>query len=149
MKKLVLTIAVGKNYEIMSNYTHPSIKDYAQRIGADFKVVTESNLTSPHWEKFVNITDLLDEYDRILYIDTDVLVREDAADIFNVVPEDQLGLFNEMPYTPQRNQSLYEACREHDIVLKNWDGKYYNTGVMVIPRNFKELFKPLPYGYIN
>ena len=141
MKKLVLTIAVGKNYEIMSNYTHPSIKNYTQRIGADFVSITESDLTSPHWEKFNNITKYLDEYERILYIDTDILVREDAPDIFDVVSEDSLGLFNELPYTPQRNQSLYEACKEHDIILKNWDGKYYNTGVMVVPRNFKELFK--------
>lgn len=141
MKKLVLTLVVGKNYEIMSNYTHPSIKSYADRIGADFKAVTESNCTSPHWEKFNKITDFLDEYERILYIDTDILVRNDAPDIFEEVPAEQLGLFNELPYTPQRNQSLYEACREHEIVLKDWDNKYYNTGVMVIPQKFKELFK--------
>jgi ADP-heptose:LPS heptosyltransferase len=141
MEKLVLTLAVGKNYEIMSNYTHPSIKSYAQRVDADFVSITESVCTSPHWEKFNKITEYLDEYERILYIDSDVLVREDAPDIFDVVPEKSLGLFNELPFTPQRNQSLYEACREHDIILKNWDNKYYNTGVMVVPRSFKELFK--------
>ena len=61
MKHLVLTIAVGDDYCQMASYTHPTIKAYAERIGADFLCIDESNTSTPHWEKF-QIFDLLNKY---------------------------------------------------------------------------------------
>lgn len=140
-KNLILTLAVGETYSKMAELTHPSIRAYAEKIGADFKCIKESNCSSPHWEKFNAIYDLLNQYERIAYIDTDIIIREDCPDIFNVIPKDRLGLFDEMPWTSQRNLSLIESCKEYGITLSKWNGKYYNTGVMIIPRQFKHLFK--------
>lgn len=139
-KNLVLTIAVGERYEQMKELTHPSIKKYAERIGADFLCIDKSNCSSPHWEKF-QIYDLLNQYRRIIYLDTDILVREDCPSLFKIVPELQLGMFNEMPYTSQRNLSLIDSCKNYGIILKNWNGEYYNTGVIVLSRQHKYLFK--------
>ena len=156
-KNLVLTIAVGEVYEKMSKLTHPTLKEYAQKIGADFLCIKKNNSSSPHWEKF-QIYDLLKKYNRIFYVNTDILIREDTPNIFNIVPGDELGIFNEMPFTPEdRKMSLVEACKDYSIKLKNWNGKYFNTGVMVIPRTWKFLFKkPLQeffnfyeQGYLN
>jgi len=140
-KNLVLTIAVGEVYEEMAKYTHPTIEDYAKRIDADYMCIKESQCSTPHWEKFLAIHSYLNKYERILYLDTDILVRKDCPDIFSVVPSNKLALFNEMPWTSQRNQSMWEACKAYGITLPKWNGKYYNTGIMVVPRHFKELFK--------
>ena len=155
-KKLVLTIAVGGTYEKMAKLTHPTLQKYAEKIGADFLSITENKSSSPHWEKF-QIYDLLNKYERIIYIDTDVLVREDTPDLFEIVPENQLGMFNEMPFTEGRNISLIESCKDYGIILKDWNGKYWNTGVIVIPRTWKfllkkpekEIFNFYEQGYLN
>ena len=51
-KNLILTIAIGDVYKRMSKFTHPTIEKYANRIGADFIVVKETQCSTPHWEKF-------------------------------------------------------------------------------------------------
>jgi hypothetical protein len=139
-KHLVLTIAVGDTYKQIAHFTHPTLRAYAERIGADFMAIDESNSSSPHWEKF-QIYDLLNQYERIIYLDTDVLVRDDCPDLFDVVPASHLGVFNEAPFTEARATSLFEVCKEYDVKLPDWDGKYFNTGVMVISRVHKYLFK--------
>jgi hypothetical protein len=138
--KLVLTIAVGETYEKMAKLTHPSFQKYAEKIGADFLSINKNTSSTPHWEKF-QIYDLLNKYEKILYVDTDILIRSDCPDLFKIVPDNQLGLFDEMPFTEGRNISLIESCKDYGVILKNWGGKYFNSGVMVIPRNWKFLFK--------
>jgi len=131
---------VGDAYRKMGEYTHPTLKRYADRIDADFMVIDESNSTSPHWEKF-QIFHLLNKYERIIYFDTDIIVRDDCPDLFGIVPKDKLGAFNEAPFTDGRTISMYEVCKSYDTTLPQWNGKYYNTGVMVISRTHKHLFK--------
>ncbi len=155
-KNLVLTISIGDVYQKISEFTHPTIKKYAERIGADFLSIGENNCSSPHWEKF-QIYNLLNKYDRIIYMDTDILVREDCPNLFDIVPADQLGIFNEFPFTEGRHISLIESCKDYGVTLGNWKGTYYNTGVMVVPRQWKFLFKKpekelfnfYEQGYIN
>ena len=45
MKKdnLVLTISIGDYYNTISNFTLPFLKNYADKIGADFLNITEHN----------------------------------------------------------------------------------------------------------
>jgi len=140
-KNLVLTLAVGDVYKKISELTHPLFEEYAKRIDADFIVVDKSECSSPHWEKFTAIYNYLNKYERILYLDTDILIRKDCPDIFSIVPNNKLAIFNEMPFTNQREHSIRDACKEYNITLPKWNGKYYNTGVMVIARKFKQLFK--------
>jgi len=118
---LVLTIAIGSLFQEMAGITHQSISRYADKVGADFKVISEQTHSTPHWEKF-QIYDLLAHYDRILYVDTDVLITSDCPDLFQLVPPHVLGLFNEGAYFDRK----YE--------------EYFNTGVMVIPRCCRDLF---------
>lgn len=142
-KKLaVLTIAMGEHYQKLSKITHPTIKHYADKIGAEFIVIDQQKIsqTTPHWEKF-QIFNLLNVYDRILFIDTDIIIREDAPNIFDEVPDTELGLFNEAPWTDRSKELLIDTCKAYDTKLDGWDGKYYNSGVMVISRCHKHLFK--------
>lgn len=143
MKKyLVLTIALGNAYKTLGELTHPSIKAYAEKIGADFMAVTERKIsqTTAHWEKF-QIHDLLNDYERILYIDTDIIIREDCPNLFDLVPNNQLGMFNEGKFTDRSKELMIDICRQYGVTLPNWDGEYYNTGVIVISRCHKSLFK--------
>ena len=141
-KNLLLTIAMGELYKILAELTHPTFINYAKKINADFLSINEKNIsqTTPHWEKF-QIYDLLKKYDRILYVDTDIIIRADAPNLFDEVPYFELGLFDEAPYTENRHIAFQQACHAYGILPQNWNGKYYNTGVMVISRPHKDLFK--------
>ena len=119
---LVLTISIGDIYTQMSQLTHPSIEQYAKRIGADYLCVDKKQIseTSPHWEKF-QIDLLLDKYDRILYLDTDLIVRDDCDNLFEIVPEDCLGVFNEAPFTNRSQELMIDICKKYNITWPTWD----------------------------
>src|SRR5262245_19021173 len=98
MKRAVVTIACGEEHAKMAAITQPTMRAYADKLGADFIVWTnfEGHIV-PAYKK-LDLGGLLDQYDRLLYLDNDVLVRDDAPDIIEVVPEDCLGLFEEGQY---------------------------------------------------
>ena len=147
MKKdnLVLTISIGDYYNEVAKISLPSIKKYAEKIGADFLNVTEFNkyYITQKWNKFL-IAELLNEYKRIIYVDIDILIRDDCPNLFEIVPNDKLGMFNEGRYAP-RLEFLEQASEYYGEPLKKWNGKFYNSGVMVISRMHKKVFK-LPKG---
>ena len=90
------------------------------------------------WNKFY-IHELLNEYKRIIYLDIDILIREDCPNLFDIVPVDKLGMFNEGRYTT-RYEYLEQASEYYKEPLKPWNGKFYNSGVMVISRLHKKIF---------
>lgn len=143
MKKYaVVTISIGEDYKKMRKVTHLSINAYAEKIGADFICIDKQkiSITTPHWEKF-QIFNLLNKYERILYLDTDLIVREDCPDLFDIVPKNKLGAFNEASYTERSKELLIDICKEYGVTLPSWNGHYYNSGVLVISRCHKYLFK--------
>src|SRR5690349_1639383 len=139
MNKAVVTIASGVYFERMAALTHPTIKAYADKLGADFLVWSDiSGYQIPEYKK-MEIGGLLDHYDRVLYIDTDVIVRDDAPDVFSVVPYDHLGMLEESRYYDRRIAVL--RFMEHvrfDSTL--WNGKYFNAGIFVCSKAHRDLF---------
>jgi hypothetical protein len=139
MKKAVVTICCGPFFERLAAITHATIQAYADKLGADFIVWREYGRHSlPHYQK-LEIGELLDRYDRVLYLDTDVLVRDDTPDLFALVPEDKLGMLVEGDYVAREHITIqYMLAMRFDA--GQWDGKYYNSGVMVLSRQHRDLF---------
>ena len=144
MNNAVVTIAIGDAYRRIAEMTHPSLRDYAKKIGAEFVVIdsTKVSKTSPHYEKF-QIYDLLNKYHRIAYIDTDAIVRPDCPSLFDVVKPSEFGAFDEGAVM-DRSDAMSSVCEEYGEKIDKWSGQYYNTGVMVVSRVHKQLFKPPP-----
>jgi hypothetical protein len=143
MKCAIVTLCIGEESLSIAEITHPTIKAYANKLGVDFVLVdTEpSPSISPHWAKF-KLYDLLNKYDRIIYFDTDLVVRDDCPNLFEIVPYNQIGAFNEAKFMP-REYSLIETARFYNVDWENlhWNGKYYNTGVLVFSKCHRHLFK--------
>ena len=147
---LVLTISIGDYYQELAKHTLPSIKRYAKSIGADFLNIEDENseYITQKWNKFA-IHDLLNEYKRILYLDIDIIIRDDCPNLFDIVPEHQLGMFNEGKYA-HRKEFIIQASDYYKEPLKHWNGKFYNSGVMVISRRHKSIFKlPMGFDYVE
>ncbi len=155
-RTLVATVTIGQKCEAMAEITHPSIRAYADKIGAEFLVIKNgTGYPHPSWEKF-QAYDLLTEYDRILLIDTDVIVRQDCPDLFKLVPEDYLGMFNGGPYHDLSTLMMH-ACLVYREFFDEWKGDYYNGGVIVASKIHRSLFERpaethdsyIEQGYLN
>lgn len=141
MRRALITLSSGDEYKKIAELTHSSMKDYAGRIKADFIDLGNEieNSKEPHWLKF-EIYKYFQKYDRILWLDTDLLVRDDCPDMFEFVPKNKIGIFEEGKYAP-RGEYMKRGMDVYGISFK-WDGKYFNTGVMVLSKCHARLFIP-------
>lgn len=141
---LVLTAAVGDKFERISKLTLPTIASYAKKINAECIVLSEEHMNgeiSPHWLKF-KIYDYLKKYNRIIFLDSDLIVRSDTPNLFDLVPEDKFGIFNEAGFT-NRYPCIDELIQVYGFIPpKKTEIKYYNSGVMVLSRKHREIFRP-------
>src|SRR5208283_1281765 len=97
MKKLISTILVGK-YQQLTPLTRPLIERYAKKCRADFYCMTESkNPDYPLFDK-LELTKL--DYDRMLIIDGDALVRNDCPNLFNIVKKGMFAGYDEGSQLP-------------------------------------------------
>lgn len=136
-KKLVL-VTSSESFSKISEVTHPSIKSYAEKIGADFCVIDKSEIKNPKDWKF-HISDKLEEYDRVLYVDSDLIIRPDAPDIFDIVPEGEIGLLYESRFLP-KTQELNQILDVLKFPQEKRLGKFYGTGVIVASKVHSHIF---------
>jgi len=151
---LVYSIAIGKVHQDLARYTQPSIKAYAEKIGAHYLLIEEGNpqrFFNPRWEKF-RAYDLLHSYERVICFDNDLHIRADCPDLFKLVPVDQLGLWDS-------KEALMKSYDENEAIgnknhptlifqkcfIKNF-GFFYNTGIIVASRCHRDMFAH-PYNY--
>jgi len=140
MRKAVVTISIGNQHQSVGQITVPEICKYAHRIGAGFELITEKkvNLATPHFEKF-QLFDLLEKYDRILFIDDDVIITPGCPDIFEAVKETEIGVFHVHEVNPVFDPAIREA---QDILGEiGWTKRYFNSGVMVVSKAHRKLFE--------
>lgn len=160
-KNCVITLGVHKSYRSyfgMRSLTAPRMKRYCKKYNLDFHIIENKVYDHPAYNK-LQLKNYIKDYDRILYLDMDVIIRNDAPNLFDIVPRDLLGIFNEEPLKicncGQETIDLYYKYTQQHI---KWNGEYYNTGVMLFNKqNICVLDDDLPcleqlyadQGYIN
>jgi lipopolysaccharide biosynthesis glycosyltransferase len=145
MKKAIVSLATGKEWEELGKVTFPSQIAYANKIGANHKTITTQNSEHPHYDKW-QLLDLFGEYDRLLYMDVDIIIRPDCPDMFDLVPENTVGGHDEIPFSPWVNEEIKKFCALANIPLckpgDNFQCPYYlNAGLFIVSRCHKSLFR--------
>ena len=165
----MVSVLIGTRHNNIAEISHPTQREYAKRHDLDYivydskqyrvyhpdgsesliqqccPIVTEKTghlLSGPAFGAYnkLNIFETLDHYDRIAYIDTDIIVRNDAPNIFDIVPEDKVGMMSETGLLGNdRSILMQEWSSKYNYDISSWDGQYYNSGVMVIPKEYKNL----------
>jgi hypothetical protein len=128
-RRAILVAANGRRATENLELTLPSIRAYAEHVGADCIVVAQSSDLPPHRLKY-EAFGLMQSYDRSLLLDADVIIRRHAPDIFDVVPPDKLGAMSEGAYFP-REQWCRELEKSYGMERKLTPREYLNTGVLV------------------
>jgi len=134
-KNVVVTFNIKNGIE---EITLKRIKSYSKNINSDF-VLMEIN--ESYDNSFFDVGSLLQKYDRVLFISPYVLVREDTPNLFDKVPSDELGAFNEGRYIDRNPQMRTAISYYNEKLVKDWEGKYYNTDVLVLSKIHRVLFK--------
>lgn len=147
MNRAIFTLAIG-DANPMYQAALKSFQRYADIVGADLVVAKElhypitldnpRHTASPAWTEKLYIRELLHDYERVLYLDADIIVAPHAKNIFEACPKlDTVYLFNEGEYLER--QPVIDKIFDILGPLKNWPqiaGRpvYYNVGCMLISR---------------
>lgn len=149
------------NIQDVADLTHPIMERYASMWGADFVVLTSSSPAdggpkgarsdkgqSDYIYRIVTLQGLLGVYDRILSLDTDIVINKNCPNMFDVVPEDKIGTTlqdwgAEYRVTDYRRM-MADVQAKHGQV--GWVSGYPNTGVFVLSKCHAAVFDPFPDG---
>lgn len=143
--KLLIVNRCDHNVKDVTNITHPIIRMYAEMCGADFLQLgpnfdSKVKGDGKHHFRILALYDLLDTYDRILHIDSDIIINSNAPNIFEEVPYDSIGTIYEDigSRANDRHNTMKEAQRFFGDI--NWSNGYINTGIFLVSREHKEIF---------
>lgn len=136
MRRLILSAAFG-GHERIAALTGKTLKAYAERIGADLRVMSGDFLRgmfpSPHWAKTaVGLALTGGGYDEVAWIDSDAIISPSAPNIFDIAD----GNFAAFPESTKLDR--LDNFKEYVRIIHGQDidpQVYFNSGVMVIPRS--------------
>lgn len=136
----LVTLTIGEKYERLARLTHPYFSHYAARHNLSFVVITQPFIGgAPHFQKLA-CYDILGDHERLIFVDTDVLIAPDAPNLLDIVPPDQFGAYEVSRHTSFHDDAiLLVQDRLRDI---DWRQDYFNSGVMVASRAHKPVFDP-------
>jgi hypothetical protein len=146
---LILTISIG--YRPWSRMTLSLMQIYAKKYNCDFKVLTDKFISAKKAkEAKCEIYNLLDKYDRILYLDDSCIIHPQCPNLFELVPENMLGVLIESPSIFELTYILKNACLVYNSLYdENCDNQWFNSGVMVISKIHKNMFIPTEFVEVN
>lgn len=115
----ILAVITYDDYKLLAAITHPTLEAYAERIGAKFIVLGKSEI-----HKLLQY-----DYERIILVHTDIIIRPDTPSLFDVVPEGWVGAYN---YGHDKLSDLTAfAAANHLPEPKPWGNRWYSNGVIV------------------
>ncbi|QJR81976.1 hypothetical protein CA267_015055 [Alteromonas pelagimontana] len=136
---LVTTLVVGDEIEALAKYTVPRIQRYAESMGADFRVMGLTDISqrlSPYYEKN-QIYNFLEDYEKVLYIDSDILITPDAPDLFAICSGDNIAAVSvEHVYKAVDDEKRSLATLLGDV---EWKQEYFNSGVVLFTAAYRNL----------
>lgn len=128
------------DYEV-AKVTHPNLKAYAERCKADFIVINEEKINLGHFGyEIFQCYELFERYERILNLDSDVVLTPSCPNLFDVVPYDKIGCVYEDKYTRKADRLEYIRKCQQQFGDVGWRKGYINTGVFLLSRCHKNVF---------
>jgi hypothetical protein len=179
MRTAIVTMTLGMPFELVWNEVcEPTWRAYAARHGYDVIAINRpldtsirAALRSPAWQKLLVLRpEVANGYDRIVWVDADVVINSEAPAIAEGVPLEKVGAVDEATLpTREENRALWEhvaetaaarlpsdpqlvaAVRRSAISPAEWHGAWglpargngiVQTGVMVLsPKHHCDLFE--------
>lgn len=144
MKKLLVTMSDDNVYEY-TKYTLPIFEYYADKWEADFKIlddVSYNKLGHAMWNyRTMVFYNWLDMYDRIVYMDSDIIINKTCPNIYETVPFDTIGLVLEDKGSRRENRlRRIKLIRQSLGSEVDWCEHYFNAGFYIVSNIHKNIF---------
>lgn len=150
-KHAVVSLVIGKEAYQLAEYTRLYIQKYANKVEADYIEINEFNakevkVKTAHYAKLY-LREILKKYDRAIFFDIDIIVDENTENLFDIVPKDKLGIFEEGKHFKERKEQFFyfagqwNAISNNKFKIQEWDSRYFNTGVMVLSKKHSIIFE--------
>jgi len=165
-KNLIITLASGSQAEEIAEYTKQYHIDYAKKCNADFVCLT--GITQGWWglEKY-RVKPFVEAYDRTIFLDIDIIIKNDCENLFDIVPEGHIGIFDDSikientTFNKPVLLSYNTLCRSYIAsIYKVLDYKAikkvkeldevpvrYSTGVVVLDKNHSDIWSPIRFKF--
>lgn len=143
--KLLIATRADNNIREMTDITHPVIKYFAQKWGADFEVFDHDSdcndtLGIRHY-RIMKIREKLESYDRVLSLDSDIIITKNCPNIFEIVPFDSVGsIYEDQGSRKEHRLSIIEKVQGRWGNV-GWTEGNINTGVFVVSSIHRDIFK--------
>lgn len=149
-KNLIVTVIVGNTGKSYGRYTFAYLKEYASRIGSDLQIINESQVPEDVYPMLgkLCIKDYLNTYERVAYIDADIVVSPKCvASIFEEVPDTHIGLLVDLTGSDvvTRLRSRLNVLMQLWPTLSyekqlNFIYRHMNAGVIIVSNKHTLLF---------
>lgn len=143
-KNVIFTLGIN-GYDSLP--TIKAMQKYADKCDADFFIQKTPvvNYANFYFEKFYFI-DLLEKYERVLYLDADVLITPKAENVFEKYSDTtKFYAYNETDHTETMDRDPYVNPLIFDQPYWPFDEKgkrqYFNAGVFLVSKINKEKFE--------
>lgn len=141
----LLMVTCSDESQVHAKYTLPIHKMYAKKWNADFKILDDisyNKLGFSMWNyRTMVFYKLLEIYDRIFYIDSDIMINKNCPNIFDAVPCDTVGLVLE-----DKGSRLKDRRRRIELIkeafggCEHWTTGFPNGGLYVVSKIHREIF---------
>jgi lipopolysaccharide biosynthesis glycosyltransferase len=142
MEKAIVTLTI--NYPLIQ-WSRPLFNLYATKVGAEYIEISEPRIKHPicpMLEKY-QLWDLLGQYERVVFFDSDIIVSPRTPDLFKIVPPEKIGAVYDNP----KNESFGDHRKSSILHIQEqmgdigWRVGYVNSGVLVLSNTHRDAFK--------
>ena len=143
MKLLMATCA--DESQVHAKYTLPIHRMYADKWGADFKVLDDqyyNKLGFAMWNyRTIVFHELLEDYERIFYLDSDIVINKTCPNIFDFVPYDTVGLVLEDKGSRLKNRrGRIAQIKAAFGGNEHWTEGFPNGGLYIVSSIHRDIF---------
>jgi len=123
MSDIVMTGWSGLMFAEIASHTLPVIADYARKHGLQCGCANLAGSRPPSWMKLVAIQHALDRHDRVVWVDADVVIANDSANIFDCLGENwQAVVEHHTPSGTVPNCGVWVLTRQMlPVLAKAWE----------------------------
>lgn len=165
IRRLVYTVTYGETHSELANLTHPLIRDYAERHGATFVVIGDSEPkfgtgvfreyrhAHPSYEDF-RIPKWLETFDEIVHLDTDLVIANDTPWLLSQSGGMMCAVDESIHPEPRVPHLINYAHKTGKPLPADADGRigynlrYFNLGVFGVTARDRALWVD-PEGFWN
>lgn len=139
-KNVIFVSSINQNF---FDIVRPSFENYCKKHNLDLVINRQERVKHDvkmrvcgMFERF-QIYDLLDKYERVCYVDSDIYIKNNSPNIFDIVPDKKLGIYCE---SVDINRDAFIGHLKSQFNLTDDIKLYYNSGVIVASKMHKPVF---------